>query len=258
MFHLCQLGDPAKAALPELKSLLQDTSHPLLRMKAARVIAESAPEERQFVLPILIEGIDDADESVVQQAAFGLETLGPDAVAVVPHLKGLLERSVGFVCISLAGALISITSEEHDFVLPMLTKILQQGDERVHNFVIDLLGDIGPQAISSVPLLHTFLSVEYTAQSTSIALGKITGDWTAAFDVGVRLFRSPESLYDFVPREHWESFGFEAQTHWEMLGIHACDGISCLEAEREMATEPVRTLIEGTLKFVRGLCRRRP
>lgn len=253
LFHLCQLGDAAKAALPELKCLLLATSHPILRMNAASVIAEIAPEECSLVLPVLISGIDDTDESVVQQAAFGLECLGPAAVAVVPHLKGLLERSVGFAFISLADALISITSEEHNFLLPNLTQRLQQGDEVLQNPIIDLLGQIGPQAISSVPLLKTFLAAEYTAQSTSIALGRITGDWTAAFDFGIRLFRSPESLFDFVPREHWDSFGFEAQAHWEMLGINAREGVPWLMVEHETAAEPVRMLIEETLNFVRRL-----
>jgi len=252
LFHLCQLGDAAKAALPELKCLLLATSHPILRMNAASVIAEIAPEECSLVLPVLIAGIDDPDESVVQQAAFGLGSLGTAAAAAIPLLKQILAKSGGFVQIAVAKALVSIAAEEHDFVLPILIRFLQDLDEVFHDSVIEILGQIGPKAESTVLLLREFVSStkDSRAQAASIALGKITGDWAAAYTLGIRLVRSPESLYDFVPRDNWESFGFEALSHWELLGIHARGGITLLEKEYETATEPIRYLIEDILNVI--------
>lgn len=255
LYHLSQLGDRAKSALPELKRLLQATSHPILRMKCAQMIAEIAPEECALILPILTAGLDDEDASVVQWAAFGLKDLGPAAAVAVPRVKQLLKGRDDFIRISLAEALVSITADEHDFVLPILMQLLQEIDEVFHDFVFKIFGDIGPKAVSSVPRLQKFLSDEdpSKAMEASIALGKITGDWTAAFNVGIRLFRSPESLYDFIPQDQWESLGILAQEHWELLGIHARGGIPLLEAEREMVPAPVRILIEEALEKIRGL-----
>ena len=128
-------------------------------------------------------------------------------------------------------------------MLPLLLDWLQWGSELHRSFAIKILGNLGSQAKSAEPLLRQLVLGNDTLVSSeaSVVLGQITGDWDAAFDVGVRLFHNDDSLAGIVAQEHWMS-----------LGSHARFGIPRLEAERDAAAEPVRTWIENTLAVIRN------
>ncbi len=105
--------------------------------------------------------------------------------------------------IGFSESLLPFLNSEHDFVLTLLMDLMPRVHEIYHGFVIEVLGDIGHKAISSVPLLQMFLSDEdnLNAIDASLAIGRITRDWTSAFNVGVPLFRSDNSLGRLVARD---------------------------------------------------------
>ncbi|MCA9212305.1 MAG: HEAT repeat domain-containing protein [Planctomycetales bacterium] len=84
------LGRIGEAAVePLVKSL--DDPNPLVRYRAARILAKIGPDAFAAV-PALVKHLSDVDESVRKEAARALGQIGPQAADAVPELIRALEH----------------------------------------------------------------------------------------------------------------------------------------------------------------------
>ncbi len=254
MHYVRLLGESSRRAIPELKQLMRHAEQKSLRMNAATVIAEIDPAESAIVLPVLLAGLADNDRGIWASATHGLGFLGTAAMSAIPQLKAMLEIDDEMTIVSAAGAIVRIAPSEHESVIPILVELLKESDSFYQGFVIDILAEIGPSAVAAVELLRQ-LSVSdetLTSQEASIAVGKVTGDWNSALDVGVRLFKSLQSTdEDNLPTDAFLD-RLVAQGFWLSLGPHAVAGIPRLEAECGSASDYVRERIQETVEWIRS------
>jgi len=254
MHYLRLLGQSAKLAVPELKQLMWHANSRSLRMTAAAVIAEIDPDQSDLVLPVLLEGLTDDDRGIWSSATHGLGFLGPAAKSAIPQLKAILPSDDEMTVISAAGAIVRISPRESQFVIPILIKWLNKCDSFFQGCMIDILAEIGPDAADAVAFLRQRTDSEDSllAQDASLALGKITGDWNPAIDVGVRLFRTLQSTnVDNLPTEAFLD-RLVLQGFWLSLGPHAVAGIPRLEAICHLVSDDVRKRIQETVEWIRS------
>jgi HEAT repeat protein len=147
----------ADEAVGALRSVLQTPSDWLVQMWAAGALAEIGPAAKAAV-PELIAALKSDTRYVVSSSAEALGKIGPDAASAVPALAARLEQcDDDYIRVCLARALWRINRSERS--LPLLRDALR--DSRGFMAVsqaVEALGEMGPKAKESVPLLRSLLT----------------------------------------------------------------------------------------------------
>ena len=159
-------------------------------------------------------------------------------------MKLLEEESDMYIRLGAAGAICRIAPDEADAVLPVLLAELHDNNFVHRDTACKFVGEIGPRANAAVPSLLNLLDDEAeTVQcSASEAIGKITGDWSHAIEVGVKLIQHPDWLIRVVGAEHFAVIGTKAKPAIPRLR----ELLGCVEWE-------VRLDVEEVLDEIRGL-----
>ncbi len=145
--------------------------HRLAAVKSLKKIGSPA-------VSILVEALDDADANVRKNAAFGLGSMGSDAVEAVPALLSTLKDSESGVRMDVAVALRNITPASPEIMamaVKELTVDLQHEEAQVRQGAAFGLGILGLEAHSAIPDLITTLkdSDEQVSLKAAIALKRM-------------------------------------------------------------------------------------
>src|SRR5579872_7065573 len=145
----------------------------------------------------LIEDLADPDRLVRSSAVWSLIDCGEAGRPALPALKKLLEEeSEVYIRLGASGAICRIAPDEADAVLPILLAGLHDNDFMNRDAACKFVGEIGPRANAAIPSLLNLLDDETeTVQcSASEAIGRISGDWSHAIEIGLTLVQSSDSL----------------------------------------------------------------
>lgn len=172
-------------AVPALTRRLDDESEHV-RAQAAYGLAAYGREARRAAA-VLADRLSDPDPAVRLAAAHALGAIGPDAASAVPALVKSLESGDGAVTLNAADALVRIGAA----AVPVLTRKLT--DERLAPLAAHALGEIGPEARSSVSALVALLSGkdENTRREAILALANIGARAESAVPDLIRVLRTP-------------------------------------------------------------------
>lgn len=162
----CSLGMLRKAtpevvqAIPGLIDVLGDTRGSVA-IEAALALGMMGVDASNAV-PALTATLQNAPNSTLRRnAARALGRIGPAAGSAAPSLTPLLASQDRFLPAQAAMAIWRITGET-DTTLPILTEELRQAQATQWNAVqaelIDALGEMGPKAISALPLISADLN----------------------------------------------------------------------------------------------------
>ncbi len=158
----------ADEAVGVLRSVLQAPHDWLVQMWAAGALAKIGPAAKAAV-PELIACLKSDTPYVVSSSAEALGKIGPGAASAVPALTARLEQCDDDYCrVCIARALWRINRSERS--LPLLQEVLR--DPRNHMAIseaVEALGEMGPQAKESVPLLRSLLTYSDRTFRDSVA-----------------------------------------------------------------------------------------
>jgi HEAT repeat protein len=153
---LAAIGPAAKAAVPELAALLADTD-PLVRSEAAVALA-SVGAEAAAAVPALEKLLgDDAPADVRYATAYALGRIGAAAKPAVPRLLELSKSADEIMATVATWATLKIEPQDSSLVaaaIPLLQKALRGENELARLEAAVVLGDLGPQASSAIPILE--------------------------------------------------------------------------------------------------------
>ena len=146
----------ADDAVRALRSVIRASDRWHVQMWAANALAEIGPAAKAAV-PELIACLRSDTRYVVTSSAEALGLIGPDAASVAPGLTALLEDSDDdYTRVCIAQALWRINRSENS--LPVLQDALKNsGDFMAVSRAVQAIGEIGPQAKGSAPLLRSLL-----------------------------------------------------------------------------------------------------
>lgn len=155
---LREMGAYAKAALPALRSRLDDEDV-YVRLSAAAALLAIHGDERA-TLAILSGALKHHDEEVRREAAWRLGNAGAAAKAAVPALREAFHDRVPRVRIVVVQALAQIDSEDHT-VVTMLTSLLDEHAPKLQRRrAVEILGSLGSRAKAALPVIERFRVVE--------------------------------------------------------------------------------------------------
>lgn len=173
---LAAIGPAAKAAVPEITTLLTDAD-PLVRSEAAVALASVGPEAAAAV-PALEKLLgDDAPAEARYVAAFALGRIGAAAKPAVPRLLELSKSSDGILATVATWATLKIEPQDSTLVeaaIPLLRKALGGENEMARLEAAVALGDIGPAASSAVPMLELVAEEDSSRQVRAAAAEALT------------------------------------------------------------------------------------
>ncbi|MGB8852586.1 MAG: HEAT repeat domain-containing protein [Pirellulales bacterium] len=153
---LAAIGPAAKAAVPEITTLLTDAD-PLVRSEAAVALASVGPEAAVAV-PALEKLLgDDAPADARYATAYALGRIGAAAKPAVPRLLELSKSSDEILATVASWAALKIEPQDGALVeaaIPLLRKALRGQNEMARLEAAVALGDIGPAASSAIPILE--------------------------------------------------------------------------------------------------------
>ena len=154
---LAAMGPQALPALDDLVATLADPD-PICRGDAAMAIAAIGPEAERAV-PALAEvlGDESVEASVRYTAAYALGKIGPAASAADPLLRKLADSENELLATVCIWAALKINPHDRDLfgmAVPKLLGALQDEAELVRLEVAVALGEIGPAAASTLPVLE--------------------------------------------------------------------------------------------------------
>jgi len=149
---LREMGAYAKAALPALRSHLDDGDVYVRLSAAAALLAIHGDERAAFA--ILSDALKHPDEEVRREAAWRLGNAGATAKAAVPALREAFHDHVPRVRIAAVRALAQIDSEDQA-VVTMLTSLLDEHAPKLQRRqAVQVLGSLGSRAKAALPLLQ--------------------------------------------------------------------------------------------------------
>ena len=164
----------ADDAVRVLRSALQTTSDSTARMWAADALAAIGPAAKAAV-PDLATCLKSETRYVVTSSAKALGKIGPDAAAAVPGLTTQLENSDDcYTRVCIAHALWDINRSDKS--LPVLQDALKSSrDFMAVSQAAKAIGEMGPQAAGSAPLLVSLLknSDSFVREAAAKALKQI-------------------------------------------------------------------------------------
>ncbi len=144
MTALTTLGPAAIAALPSMLEHAASDAHASVRMQSLHGLAEIKAPATQ-ALPVAIASLDDPDAKVRNAARYLLGTLGKEAYAAAPLLRGTLRRGDELDRILSAWALVHVepSMENSKAAISLLLTALQNPNPRVRIETANTLGTIG-------------------------------------------------------------------------------------------------------------------
>jgi HEAT repeat protein len=153
---LAALGPASTPALEHIRAL---TSSADAQVRAAAIKALWAVgDDREAMLPLLLQNLQESDSFLAHDAAELLGQIGPAAAAAVPRLRELLTNSYEWTRIYAAAALWDIAAEaETPVVLDTLLAAWAKNGATA-NFVIQCLDRMGPAAAAALPQLRAELT----------------------------------------------------------------------------------------------------
>lgn len=95
-----------------------------------------------------------SDTYVVASAASALSEFGPAAASAESDLWSVLNTGSEISRVNVAGALLAIRPTEHVLILPVLLDVVQGTDKVASSDALYLLGMLGPDASSAIPVLE--------------------------------------------------------------------------------------------------------
>jgi len=165
-------------------------------------------------IPDLIDDLSDPERLMRTSAVWKLMDFGESGRAALPALIRLLDNeSEMYIRLGAAGAICRIAPVEAEAILPVLMAGLHDNDFVNRDTACMFVGGIGLKAHAAIPTLLNLLDdeTESVQCSASEALGRISGDWSHAVEVGVELLQSPDWLIRVVGSEHFQAIGIEAK-----------------------------------------------
>jgi HEAT repeat protein len=166
-------GDP-EPALKVLKDALNEIESSLDLYWAINEVIKIGPAGKQLI-PDLVKILNSEDAKHRDYCAKALGRIGKDAIVAVPDLKKVLNHKFASLRVASAAALWRITRDADS--IKTLQSALTDRDEFAASSAAETLGEIGPDAITTVPALKAALHegnfrVRHAVRS---ALPKITG-----------------------------------------------------------------------------------
>jgi len=168
MVTLSEIGPESVSVLPELIECVQRGPGES-RQPAIQAIALIGPNATQAV-PALEAALKDPDTWARKCTYIALGRIGPAASNAVPALRSALtNESYQPSQMDIARSLWRIDRGQLDLVLPAISKSLDDGDKELqqehrltynHLSALDLLGEIGIDAVSFVPRLRQYLNAD--------------------------------------------------------------------------------------------------
>jgi len=174
----------------------------------------------------IIDGLSDPDRLVRTSAVWNVMDWGESGRPALPALKKLLDdQREPYIRLGAAGAICRIAPDEAEGVLPVLLADLHDNDFMQRDTACMFIGRIGPKAEAAVPTLRLLLDdeIETVRCSAADAIGRISGDWSHAIEIGLTLIQSSDFLIRIVGAEHFEAMGTEAKAAMPRLrGLLRC------------------------------------
>ena len=165
-------------------------------------------------IPELIEDLTSTDRLVRNSAIWELRDCGQTAREAVPELLKLLGvETDSHIRLGAAGAICRIDPNEAEALLPILMAGLHDNDFMNRDTACMFVGGIGPKAHAAIPTLLNLLDdeTETVRCSASEAVGRVSGNWSHAIEIGLTLIQNSDSLIRIVGAEHFEALGVEAK-----------------------------------------------
>jgi HEAT repeat protein len=125
-----------RAALPELARALDEGAAPLRRIV---ILAVASMEDREAALGLLQKALTDDSPSVRQAALLVLAFQGPEAAAMRPALRPLLQEPAARVRRAALLAFIRLSTAADDDLVPTLTETLHHKDKVMRQLAIQAL-----------------------------------------------------------------------------------------------------------------------
>jgi len=150
------MGPAAKEGVPDLIKCLKDEI-PRIRERAAAAL-EAVGKEALPALDALVAALEDADEEVVMQVADALTAIGPESK---PALMAILKKPKNKQqCNGAIRALYHLKPADEALVAELMRIALHNKDEDLRMEALNALGEIGPDAATTVPHLIGMLEKE--------------------------------------------------------------------------------------------------
>ena len=196
--------DPERAgvAVPHLMEALKEGAlciGPPPAFWALRKIGISAKE----TIPALVAGLKDS--SVRLYCAYTLGLIGPDAQAAIPALvEARAHADAEFRCCA-AMALVDIDPAQAKQAVIVLAKATRDPSDKVRDYVIHAVGEIGPQAKEAVPELLAALTADQKKRQSDAglaiaqALGEIGLGAKEAVPALVAMMKADDPVNRFAP-----------------------------------------------------------
>jgi HEAT repeat protein len=155
---LGDLGPRASQAAPDLAEALKDVDewvHTVAAVALVRVVGRHAAA----ALPVLAEGLADADADTSESCARALRELGPAAKGAAPALTRALQSPNQQLGLLAAEGLVRAGADAQA-VLPVALRGLKSPSPDLRARAARLLGRLGPEAAAAVPSLLALLEDE--------------------------------------------------------------------------------------------------
>jgi len=171
---LAALGPTAKPAVDDVIKALDD-SDPIIRGEAAVAISAIGPDAAAAV-PALLKTLTDNNASPDSKysAAYALGRIGPAAQSAAEQMRSLVASPDEVLATVASWAMLKITPDDKsllDQAIPALRKAVRSDRELVRLEAAVTLGDIGPAAVSAIPILE-LVSEEDSSRQVRDAAGK--------------------------------------------------------------------------------------
>jgi hypothetical protein len=150
---LSSFGTQASAALPALRQLLTDPD-PATRLEAAVAVANATPPDAAEVVPVIVEGLNNAEfVSLRQRGIKALALIGPGAAEATPSLLAIVgsgDRALGMEAARTLGAI----EPPEEQTISYLVNLLGSEDPSVRLVAVSALRYQGAKAVSAVSELE--------------------------------------------------------------------------------------------------------
>jgi HEAT repeat protein len=184
---LGNMGPDAKSALPFLEAFLHSESHTVRVYTAAAVW--KITQQTEPSLSILEAGLEQTNAAFRWAAATFLGEMGPAARPAIPLLAEAVHASDKEVASLSVQALADIGAES----LPILTNVLADPDPAMRISAAVALGKLGPKAREAAPLLTNLLKDNATGSPT--IMGRAVGNPERVGDAAAKALSQVNSTH---------------------------------------------------------------
>jgi len=153
---LAAIGPAAKPATDDMIKLLTDAD-PAIRGDAAAAIAAIGPDAAAAVPHLAKVLTDDGPEGAKYPAAYALGRIGPTAKPALEQLRALATSPDEVLATVALWSTLKIAPNDRSLIelaIPSLRKAVRADREIVRLEAAIALGEIGPEAVSAIPILE--------------------------------------------------------------------------------------------------------